>query len=95
MIEPFWFEWWKLWAERDYRIPNTDWLVVCASYSSISLLLQYIIPLPKNLLCYGADSRYDVYDVVRVLASVMVFVRVMSPVWVTRPERPKDAKDQS
>ena len=34
-ITPFWFEWWKLWAERDYPIPNTDCLVVRASHSSI------------------------------------------------------------
>ena len=46
-ITPFWFEWWKLWAERDYRIPNTDCLVVPTPQASVGVLehtvLYYIL----------------------------------------------------
>ena len=60
MIKPFWFELWKLWAERDYRIPNTDWLVVCASYSSIFEILEYVIPAPAYGLCIAQCALHSV-----------------------------------
>ena len=42
-IKPFWFEWWKLWAERDYRIPNTDCLVVPTPQASVGVLEHTVL----------------------------------------------------
>ena len=42
-ITPFWFEWWKLWAERDYRIPNTDCLVVPTPQASVGVLEHMVL----------------------------------------------------